>query len=437
MRELRDEATAIFRAAVDAVQPANLIRSAVRFEKNFAIIEAAGLPPRQLPLPLTVIGAGKAAAAMALGCEQVLGAINLAGEVISPDRTDAPLAAIRLHHASHPLPDERGVNATRSLLRRAEGAADHVLCLLSGGASSLMVCPRPPLSLADKIETNRLLLECGAAIEELNTVRKHLSEVKGGGLLRHSSAELISLLISDVVGDNPATIGSGPTTPDPTTYADAWDVVRRYGLERHLPESAVQLLQQGMQGELPETVKPGSSEAQRSVQAVIGSNSAALRGAAATARARGWDVQLLEQPLIGDTTGAAHAFGRHLKQLAAAARERRLCVLAGGETTVVVRGNGRGGRNQEFALALATDVAGMRALVLSAGTDGIDGPTDAAGAFVDGDTLDLARRRGLDAVTALANNDSYGFFHSLGGLFICGPTGTNVMDVKVALLAGE
>lgn len=434
---LRDEATAIFRAAVDAVQPNILVRSAVQLDGASAIVEGPGLQSRRLSLPVTVIGAGKAAAAMALGCEQALGPANVTGEIIAPDRVDAPLASIRLHHASHPLPDERGVKATRSLLQQAESATGDLLCLFSGGASSLLVCPRPPLSLADKIETNRLLLQCGTAIEELNTVRKHLSEAKGGGVLRHSSAETISLLISDVAGDDPATIGSGPTAPDPTTFADAWDIIRRYGLERRLPATVADLLRAGTEGKVIETVKPGSAEARRGVHAVIGSNSTALRGAAAAARARGWDVQMFDQPVIGDTTAAAHDFGRRLKQLATESRSRPLCLLAGGETTVVVRGSGRGGRNQEFALALAVHLDGMRGLVLSAGTDGIDGPTDAAGAFVDGDTLDRARRRSSDPDAALANNDSYNFFKNLGDLFVCGPTGTNVMDIKVALLADE
>jgi hydroxypyruvate reductase len=435
--ELRSEATAIFRAAVDAVQPDALVRSALRRSGNSAVATAPGLPPQYLPLPLTVIGAGKAAAAMALGCEEALGAANVAGEVVAPDGTGAPLASIRLHHAGHPLPDQRGFEAARSLLQRAHAATGHLLCLLSGGASSLLVHPRPPLSLADKIETNRLLLQCGAAIEELNTVRKHLSEVKGGGILRHTAGEVVSLLISDVAGDDPATIASGPTVADPTTFADAWNVIRKHGLEQRLPPGVAHLLRAGLEGKLIETVKPGSPEARRSLHTVIGSNSAALRGAAAEAGRRGWETDLRAQPITGDTTAAAHTFGRSLRQLASETPGRKLCVLAGGETTVVVRGGGRGGRNQEFALALADELAGTRILVLSAGTDGIDGPTDAAGAFVDGETLERARRNGLNAQAALANNDSYTFFSELGSLLICGPTGTNVMDVKIALLAGE
>jgi len=299
-----------------------------------------------------------------------------------------------------------------------------------------MVHPRPPVSLAEKIETNRLLLECGAAIEELNTVRKHLSNVKGGGVLRHSPATVVSLLISDVVGDDPATIASGPTTPDPTTFADAMRIVRGYKLEKRLPPAVTELLKAGVRGEAQETVKPGDPEAQRSVGAVIGSNSLALDGAAAAARARGWDVELVGEAITGDTAEAAGKFGRSLRVLASHQRERRgLCVIAGGETTVVVRGSGRGGRNQEFSLALAEHLAGAPVLALSAGTDGIDGPTEAAGAFVDGETLQRAGARGLDAMRALAVNDSYTFFRDLGDLLVCGPTGTNVMDIKIALLA--
>jgi glycerate-2-kinase len=261
--------------------------------------------------------------------------------------------------------------------------------------------------------------------------------VKGGGILRHSSGAILTLLISDVVGDDPATIASGPTTPDPTTFADAWRIVRRYRLEKRLPATVVQLLSAGMEGKVVESVKPGSTEARRSACAILGSNSLALRGAASVAQARGWHVQVVGEPVTGDTTDAADEFGRRLKQLARQNKARRLCVIAGGETTVVVRGHGRGGRNQEFSLALASHLAGTGMLVLSAGTDGIDGPTDAAGAFVDGDTLDRANERGLDAKRALATNDSYGFFRQLGDLFICGPTGTNVMDIKIALLTDK
>lgn len=433
LTDLRAEAVAIFRAAIDAVQPAKLVRDALQWKDGSAFVAAGGLSPRRLTLPVTVVGAGKAAAAMALGCEQALGAANVEGEVIAPDGTDAQPVSVRIHRARHPLPDVRGVEATRSLLRHLQqGTASPLLCLVSGGASSLLVRPRAPLLLKDKVETNRLLLECGADIHEMNTVRKHLSDVKGGGLLRHCTAEVVSLLISDVVGDDPGTIGSGPTCADATTFADALRILDKYQLREYLPAAVVRLLMDGSRGQANETVKPGSVEALRGVNAVIGSNLVALQGASATAAARGWAVHIVTAPITGDTSTAAGAFRNLLRQHRR--KGYRVCVLAGGETTVKVRGRGRGGRNQEFALALARLLAGEPVVVLSAGTDGVDGPTDAAGAFVDGRTRDRGADLGIDADAALAANDSYTFFEKLSDLFVPGPTGTNVMDIKIALL---
>jgi glycerate 2-kinase len=288
--------------------------------------------------------------------------------------------------------------------------------------------------LADKIALTRQLLESGASIDEFNTVRKHLSEIKGGGLLRAAQAPMVGLLISDVVGDAPSTIGSGPAAADPTTFADAQAILRRYGLLRRVPRSVRELLEAGLAGRVPDTVKPGSLDARRCRNFVVGSNRVALDGAAKAARAAGWTVRLETEPIVGDTTAAAAQFAARLRALARATAGAPLCVLAGGETTVRVHGTGRGGRNQEFALALAEAIAGTAIVVLSAGTDGIDGPTDAAGAFVDGTTLARATERGLGAAAALAANDSHTFFAALGDLLRCGPTGTNVMDIKIALL---
>jgi hydroxypyruvate reductase len=428
---LRAEAELLFRAAIDAVQPSRLVRDTLKRDDGAAWIRAPGLTPLRLTLPLLVVGAGKAAAAMALGCEAALGADNVTGEVIAPDGADAPLASIHVHRAGHPLPDMRGVTATRSILRQIRDARTFpVVCLISGGASSLLVSPRPPITLEEKIETNRLLLECGADIFELNTVRKHLSEVKGGGLLRQTKGVVVTLLISDVVGDDPATIGSGPSVPDPTTYDDAWRIITKYDLEGRLPAAIINLIQAGRDGDVEETVKPASEVARRGAHASIGSNLAALQGAAATAQGRGWDVYVHPKPLVGDTRQVAMWFTEDIKRRR---HGKKLCVVAGGETTVHVRGRGRGGRNQEFALAMAEGLAGEAVVVLSAGTDGIDGPTAAAGAFVDGQTLARAKGRGLSISSALADNDSNTFFRQLGDLFVCGATGTNVMDIKIAL----
>jgi glycerate 2-kinase len=291
----------------------------------------------------------------------------------------------------------------------------------------------PPIRLADKIRTTEILLACGADIRELNTIRKHLSRIKGGGLQRRLACPSVTLAISDVVGDDPSLIGSGPTVADLSTFADAWAICTRYGLEGRLPARVVQVLQEGCRGERPETLKPEDAVAALSTFHLIASNASALAAAALRAQSLGLEVIVEKQPLSGDTRVAARDFAARLRELASTAAAP-LCILAGGETTVTVLGGGRGGRNQEFALALAEEVDGRDMTILSAGTDGIDGPTDATGAFVDGNTLARARSRGLSANASLHANDSYSFFSVLGDLLRIGPTGTNVMDIKIALV---
>ena len=433
---LRADLVAIFRTALAAVDPLRLIANhLLRDGAQISIQSSDGVVVAKWRAPTLVVGAGKAAGRMAAACETVLGPQAVHGEVIVADGCGADTESIQVTEAGHPLPDKRGENATRRIVelfkKRETGGT---LCLFSGGASSLLVQPRVPVRLADKIEATQLLLDCGADIRELNCLRKHLSTVKGGGLARVASGQLTTLLISDVVGDDVATIGSGPTAPDPTAFADAWAVLERYSLVERVPAVVSQLLRDGIEGRIAETMKPNDPQAARCRNLIVGSNRTALEAAAQAVRARGWAATIEAQPLTGDTTAAARRFGTRLAELAGHPAERPRCVLAGGETTVRVAGDGRGGRNQEFALALGQEVDGLPITVLSAGTDGVDGPTDAAGAFVDGTTLQRARARGLDPNVALARNDSYGFFSQLGDLFQCGPTGTNVMDIKVALI---
>ncbi|MFQ5666581.1 MAG: glycerate kinase [Candidatus Binatia bacterium] len=436
LRGLRAEAAGIFRAAIAAVDPTRLVSSCLVRRGSQVFVQTPNGRPAGWPAPTLVIGAGKAAARMALGCEQALGAPNVHGEVIVPDGFSVALDSISVREAGHPLPDARGERATRRVLSLLRGPrAGGVLCLISGGASSLLVQPAPPLTLAEKTRTTQLLLACGADIGAVNAVRKHLSVVKGGGLLRCTAHQMVTLLISDVVGHDLSTIGSGPTAPDPTTFMQAWTVLSRHSLLQRTPAAVIRRLEDGMARRVPETVKPNGPEASRCSNLIVGSNRMALDGAARFARARGWMVHVEDAPLTGDTITAAAQFGSRLRELARCRSDGPgRCVLAGGETTVRVTGKGCGGRNQEFALALAPQIVGETVVVLSAGTDGIDGPTDAAGAFVDGTTLARARARGLSVETALADNDSYTFFSQLEDLFRCGPTGTNVMDIKVALI---
>ncbi len=431
----RADAVSIFRAAVAAVDPAQLVAEHLACRGRPALVDSAANLKACWDAPTLVVGAGKAAARMAAGCERVLGAENVCGEVIVAPGCEVPLGSITVTAAGHPLPDARGEAATRRIIGLVENSgAGGILCLISGGASSLLVCPRPPLGLEDKIRVTRLLLGCGADIEELNTVRKHLSAIKGGGLLQHANSPMTALIISDVIGDDPSTIGSGPTTPDATTFADARAVLERYHLIDQVPQTVARLLNDGVAGLVPDTVKPNSIEAGRCCNLIIGSNRLALEAAARAARALGWTVHIETDPIVGDTAEAAGRFAARIRELLGTGHDGPpLCVLAGGETTVRVRGKGRGGRNQEFALALASSIEGQGIVALSAGTDGIDGPTPAAGAFVDGTTLRRAATRDLNPATAMAENDSYTFFSRLGDSFVCGPTGTNVMDIKIVL----
>jgi hydroxypyruvate reductase len=340
--------------------------------------------------------------------------------------------------ASHPVPDHRAVEATERICRLLQGSDGPVLCLISGGASSLLVRPRLPLTLDDKQQTTRLLLASGASIQEANTVRKHLSEVKGGGLLRYAGRRpVVSLILSDVVGDDPSVIGSGPTAADRTTFAEALEVLARFGLEGRAPRAVWTLLERGARGEVPETLKPADAELKHVTNVVVGTNRTALQGAAEEARRLGYQTWVSDEVLTGDTTECARRWAAEVRRRLESQGTEPACFVSGGETTVVVRGAGKGGRNQEFALAAAEILEGSQLCALSAGTDGIDGPTPAAGAFVDGRTVERARAVGVDSQRSLVDNDSYAFFAALDDLYAPGPTGTNVMDIKIALRLGS
>jgi glycerate-2-kinase len=424
----------IYRAAVAAVEAGVLVRGRLIRGSPVRVRLGARRHLRLDARRVWLIAAGKAAAAMARAASPAFGS-RLAGGIVA-----APLPArgldprLRAFVSGHPTPTRASLAAGRAtwrLLGRAR-RGDLVLVLLSGGASSLLVLPGPGIRLCDKVRAGEALLRAGATIGEINAVRKHLSLLKGGGIVRRADgARVLGLLLSDVIGSSPSVIGSGPSAPDPTRYADAWRVLERHGLLERIPRRVVRHLALGRRGAIADTLKPGD---RRVRNLVIGDNRLALSAAAAQARSLGLRCEVLTSSLHGDTRAAARWFASHLRR-----RKRRfgdgLCLLAGGETTVVVRGSGRGGRNLEFALALAEELRGLPGVhCLSAGSDGRDGPTDAAGAFVDGSTFDRAMRRGLDPRRFLERNDSYGFFHRLGGLFRPGPTGTNVMDLKIAIV---
>jgi len=421
---------------VKAVDPDRLVRSRLRSEgKAVVLLDSAGRPAARHDGPIYVAAAGKASSAMARAVADTLGAATR-GDVITTERGDLA-CGMTIHMGGHPLPTEQGSAATTAILQAIAGSAPGtlILVLLSGGASAMLVRPAAGLTVEDKVAVTTELLASGASIAEVNVVRKHLSAVKGGRLARHAGGRpMWALILSDVIGDHLGTIGSGPTAPDPSTCSDALAVIARYGLEPHLPASVLEHLRKGLIDRGMETPKPGDRCFGNVRNEIVGSNTIALRAAALHAGERGFTPVVCDRPLGGDTTEAATRFARDLLQRCQEVRHPT-CILAGGETTVRVRGIGRGGRNQEFALAAALVLEGVDGVdLLSAGTDGVDGPTDAAGAFANGQTVLEARARGVDPRVALATNDSYRFFETLGGLFRPGPTGTNVMDLKIALL---
>lgn len=400
MTSLREDARAIFDAAVRAADPGACVRRA--------------LEGRRFDGPVTVVGAGKAVVSMARAVEQALPGVQ--GVVATKRGHAGPTRRIRVLEAGHPVPDEAGVRAARAVL---DSLGDlPVICLLSGGGSALLTLPAEGLTLSDKQRTTELLLRSGATIDDLNCVRKHLSGIKGGRLARAARSPVLTLALSDVVGDRIDVIASGPTAPDPTTRDDARRVVRERGVERELPAAVRHHLDSGT-----ETLKPGDSAFSKVDNIVIGNNRLALDAAASEARRRGYDVQVLTATLQGEAREAGRTLVQEARRFSG-----RVCLLAGGETTVTVRGPGTGGRCQELALAAAIEMKGEEGItLLAAGTDGADGPTEAAGAVVDGTTATEDAARFLEA------NDSHAYFARQGGRIVTGPTGTNVMDVVVIL----
>ncbi len=421
-----------FRSALAAVDAGAAVTRALAREGAQLRIAGKALPDAAR---LLVLAIGKAAAPMAAAVEAVAGDRIAAGLAVTKDGHGTPLAQMPLREAAHPVPDARSESAAREALALVASADrdDVLLVLLSGGASSLLTCPAPGLTQAELAATTQLLLAAGADIEELNTVRKHLGALAGGRLAQHARCDRIELLVvSDVPGDRLDVIGSGPLSADPSRYGDALAAVARCGARTALPPRVLAHLEAGAAGRLAETPKPGDAALARVRAHVLASNATAREAALAAARAQGARACDLGAVLRGE----ARTAGARLAALARSLRaERTLCVVAGGETTVRVRGAGRGGRNQELALAAAFGLAGdARATLLAAGTDGSDGPTEVAGAFADGGTLARARRLGLDARAALERNDSGGFFSAEGGAFVTGPTRTNVMDLALLWL---
>jgi hydroxypyruvate reductase len=416
-------------AALDAVDASALTRRA-------AAASAESLAGRRV----TLFAAGKAARAMASGCLDVFAAQVTGGLVVGLPHEAEAMPPLEWMASSHPVPDDRSVRAGLAAMDLARSLEDDdVLCvLLSGGASAMLAVPAPGITLDDKRTTTARLLAMGADITSLNMVRKHLSEIKGGRLAAATRARTLAWLLSDVVGNDPSVIGSGPTVADATTFEDALRVLDRFGGRGSYPMTVVQRLEHGAAGRVPDTPKPGAADLMRATTEVIGSALDAVNAAAAMARRLGYQVVLSDWPVTGEARDAARTHAEWLTDQLSR-HDGRVCLLSSGETTVTVRGKGIGGRNQEFALALAMawEDHGRPTVAVSFGTDGVDGPTDAAGARVSRDTIARAHARGLDASLALQANDSWSFFNALGGLMRTGPTGTNVGDVQIVLAAGS
>ena len=422
---VEDHARQIFAAALEAADPEQAVLRHVRLHRGALVVGRRRYRLSQFD-HIYVIGAGKAGAGMGRAIERLLGSRITFGLITVPG-TGSPihLTHIVLQAAGHPVPDRRGLKGAQRILgiAHAAGPKDLLICAISGGASALMADPAPPITLAEQQNVTRQLLASGATIHEINTVRKHISVAKGGQLAKLASpATVITLILSDVVGDDLDVIGSGPTVPDSSTVADARRVLARYSIPQ-LP--------------LHETPKPGDPAFAHVQNLVVGNNRDVIGAAARRARQLGYRTMVLSTFMQGEARDVAMVHAAIAKELLTSRRPRRrpVCVLSGGETTVTVRGNGLGGRNQEFVLAGAIALEGFGPFTLSsAGTDGRDGPTDAAGAVADHDTITRARLCGLDARRFLAENDSYRFFDKLDALVKTGPTGTNVMDISILLL---
>jgi hydroxypyruvate reductase len=437
---LRAHALEVLGAALDAVDPAAAVRRAVRREGSLLHMAGEACDLAQTGRVL-VIGGGKAGAPMAAALESILGDRVAAGSINVKYGYTAPTRQIALREAGHPVPDEAGVAGTRAMvdLLHGCGADDLVLCLISGGGSALMPLPVAGVSLEEMQVLTGALLRSGAPIQAINAVRKHLSQIAGGQLARLAApACVVSLILSDVVGNPLDVIASGPTVPDTTTFSDALAVIAQYGIAADVPEAIRRHLAEGVAGRVPETPKAGDPIFARVQNVIVADNALAAQAAAERAQELGFHSLLLSTYVEGEAREVARVVAALAKEIAAVGRPvpRPACLILGGETTVTVRGTGKGGRNQELALAAALAVQGMHSLVIaSLGTDGTDGPTDAAGGLVDGTTVARGQALGLSAWAALDQNDAYPYLERVGDLLVTGPTNTNVNDL-IAVFVG-
>ncbi|HEX9017299.1 MAG TPA: glycerate kinase [Chloroflexota bacterium] len=433
-RERRKAALGILSAALAAADPGEAVKRFLKLEDDRLLVAGRDYDLREYDRVL-VVGGGKAGSAMAAAVEEVLGSRVTAGVVNVKYGHVAPTRTIAIREAAHPIPDEAGIAGTREMVELVDGAGprDLVITVISGGGSALIDLPVDGVTLEHMKQLTNSLLRSGATINEINTIRKHLSLVKGGGIARLAApATVISLILSDVVGNPLDMIASGPTVPDTTTFEDAWRVIEQYGLANEIPQPIRARLEAGLRGEIPDTLKEGDPIFAKVQTVVVASNELAAEAAMESARQRGFNTILLSTFVEGEAREIGKLHAAVAKEIARYGRPlpRPACLISGGETTVTVRGEGKGGRNQEMALSAAIKIAGLAdVMVLCAATDGSDGPTDATGAIAEGSTVARAREAGLDPADFLARNDAYHFFEVLGDLVKTGPTNTNVNDL--------
>jgi len=438
-RDRRAAVTRVMQAALAAVEPGEAVRRALQRDGEQVTVAGCTYDLASYDRVI-VVGAGKASAPMAAAVEDVFGALCMDGLVVVKHGHTHPTRTVRLREASHPIPDETCVDGTAELvaLLATTGPRDLVVVTLSGGGSALMLLPADGISLADMQQTTDVLLRAGATINELNTIRKHLEQAKGGGLARLAApSDVLALVLSDVVGNPLDVIASGPTVPDTSTYADTCAIVERFGIWDRLPATVAQRLRDGRDGKIADTPKPGDPLFDRVQTVVVASNDLAAAAGVEQAEQEGMSALLLTTYVEGEAREVAKVVAALAREEAATARPLPLpaCLIMGGETTVTVRGSGLGGRNQELALAASFKIAGLENVIIAAlATDGNDGPNDATGALADGSTLARAQAAGLDPNAYLTNNDAYHFFEALGDLLITGPTNTNVNDLLFAFI---
>ena len=437
-------ARAIFSEALTAVDPTKILKERIRIDKSSLWIKIGDNSEEVFDLnrfdKIFLVGTGKASNSMAQAIEEIFEDRLTKGVITTKYGHLLPLKKTQIIQAGHPIPDQKGYEGAKIIhhLLKGSGPEDLVIFLLSGGGSALLPFPANGIELKEKQKVTQFLLDCGADIKEINTIRKHISWMKGGWLAKWAyPSTVIGFILSDVVGDPLDAIGSGPTVPDPSTFAEAWEVLRKYDLLNRIAPSIKNFLELGKEGKVEESPKMGDIVFQKVYNSLIGSNILALRAAEKKATSLGLNTLILSSSIEGETREAARFHTAIAKEVISSGNPipKPACILSGGETTVTIKGNGLGGRNQEFVLAGALEISGTEKVVLlSGGTDGTDGPTDASGAVADHTTIQRAKSMGMDPRAHLDNNDAYPFFQKLGDLLITGPTQTNVMDVRILLV---